>query len=420
MSVTPARAAAFNVIRRVFEQGAYADRALHGEAADLVGRDRGLAMTLAFGTVQRKRTLDHVIEALSSRNVERIDPSALAALRLGAFQLLFLDGISDYAAVNESVELAKAKSKGAGGFVNAILRRTGREGPGLLAGLDDKHVNDAAILHSVPDWLARMWWKELGEDDARALLRRINEPAESALRINTLRGDGAELEIDWRPAEGLPEGRVLDRPFDVFASPAWRDGLLMPQSRASMLVSRTLDPQPGERVLDACAAPGGKTTHLAALMGGEGELVAVEAHPGRATALSGTCTRMGAGNVNVVNADARKLGEQFGSFDRVLLDPPCSGLGTLQSRPDLRWQANPEAIGELVLRQRQLLDAVAARLSPGGTLVYSLCTVSQAEGDGVVDAFLAANPDFVDDQRQQLLQHRELTDGFYIARLRRN
>ena len=420
MSVTPARAAAFAVVRRVFEQGAYADRALHAEAASLVGRDRGLAMTLAFGTVQRKRTLDHVIEALSSRNVERIDPSALAALRLGMFQLLFLDGISDYAAVNESVELAKAQSKGAGGFVNAILRRAGREGPGLMAGLDDRHVNDAAILHSVPDWLARMWWNELGEDDARGLLRRINEPAESALRINTLRGEGAGLEIDWLAADGLPEGRVLSGAFDVFASDAWREGLLMPQSRASMSVSRVLAPEAGERVLDACAAPGGKTTHLAALMGGEGEVVAVEAHPGRATALSGTCTRMGAVNVRVVNMDARKLGDELGTFDRVLLDPPCSGLGTLQSRPDLRWHATPEAIGELALRQQELLSAVATRLRSGGTLVYSLCTVSRAEGDGVVDAFLAGNRDFVDDQRQQLLQHRELTDGFYIARLRRN
>jgi 16S rRNA (cytosine967-C5)-methyltransferase len=420
MSVTPARTAAFAVVRRVFEQGAYADRALHGEAASLVGRERGLAMTLAFGTVQRKRTLDYVIEALASRTVERIDPSALAALRLGLFQLLFLDGISDYAAVHESVELAKAQSKGAGGFVNAILRRAGREGRGLLEGLDDAHLEDAAILHSVPDWLARMWWDELGEDDARGLLRRINEPAESALRINTLRGDGAGLEIDWRPAEGLPEGRVLSGAFDVFASDAWREGLLMPQSRASMLVSRAVAPEPGERVLDACAAPGGKTTHLAALMGGEGEVVAVEAHPGRATALSGTCTRMGAVNVRVLNADARKLDPELGTFDRVLLDPPCSGLGTLQSRPDLRWQATPESIGELALRQRQLLSAVAARLRPGGTLVYSLCTVSRVEGDGVVDGFLAGNPEFTDDGRQQLLQHRELTDGFYIARLRRS
>jgi 16S rRNA (cytosine967-C5)-methyltransferase len=251
------------------------------------------------------------------------------------------------------------------------------------------------------------------------LLAVVNQPAESALRINTLRGDGEGLGIAWHQAEELPEGRILDQPLDVFASTAWRDGLLMPQSRGSMLVARTLAPQPGERVLDVCAAPGGKTTHLAALMEGTGEVVAIELHPGRAASLQETCTRMGADKVKVLCADARELSEQHGSFDRVLVDPPCSGLGTLQSRPDLRWHVEAEMVAQLATRQRELLAAAAARVRAGGTLVYSLCTVSRLEGDGVIDAFLEANPSFAVEQRRQLLQHRDLTDGFYIARLRR-
>jgi 16S rRNA (cytosine967-C5)-methyltransferase len=185
-----------------------------------------------------------------------------------------------------------------------------------------------------------------------------------------------------------------------------------------MAVARFVAPAPSERVLDLCAAPGGKTTHLAALMGDEGEIVAVERHPGRARALGATCDRMRARCVRVDCADAA-LPRADGPFDRVLVDPPCSGLGTLQSRPDLRWRARPEAIDELAALQLRILAAGASVLAPGGTLIYSVCTISRAEGDAVIDRFLAQHPDFRDDARQQLLPHRDGTDGFFIARLRR-
>jgi 16S rRNA (cytosine967-C5)-methyltransferase len=303
-----------------------------------------------------------------------------------------------------------------------VLRRAIREGPALLAALRDDTPEAAAVAHSVPDWLARQWFDELGPSDARALLAAINDPAESALRVNTLLAP-LELELPVRAhAAGveLPEGRVLDEPFDVFGSPAWRDGLVMPQSRASMLVARTLDPLPGEQVLDLCAAPGAKTTHLAALMGGEGELVAVEAHAGRAAALSETCARMGAGHVRVLQADGRELDAGFeGKFDRVLVDPPCSGLGTLQSRPDLRWQERRSRLGELAGKQLELLRAGAAALRPGGSLVYSVCTVSRAEQEGVIERFLATESGFELLATRRLLPHRDGTDGFFIASLRR-
>ncbi len=433
MSVAPAREAAYTVIRRVFEQGAFADRALHSAVTELDGRDRALAMTLAYGTVQRKRTLDHLLSDYSSRPLAKLDPAILAALRLGLFQMLYLGGVADYAAVNESVELAKRSSRGGSQLVNAVLRRAGREAPSRLAQLDDDTAIRAAVLNSVPDWLAEMWWRELGPERARGLMMSVNLPAESAIRVNTLKATREQV-VERLPAEvkahpapawadqpSLPELSdvlVLDGAFDAFGSELFVAGALMPQSRGSAVVAAVLAPQAGERVLDLCSAPGAKTTQLSALMGGEGELVAVEVHPGRARALAETCRQMGAENVTVRELDAREFTESM-SFDRVLVDPPCSGLGTLQARPDLRWQPRRGQIGELAAKQLKLLGAGAAALRPGGTLVYSVCTISRAEGQGVIDAFVADHPDFSCDARWQLLPSVDRTDGFFIAVLGR-
>lgn len=411
---TPARRAAYRVVRRVFEEGAYADRALHGEARRLDPRERALATQLAFGTVQRRATLDHVIERLA-RPVGRLDPPVAAALRLGLFQLLFLDGVSDHAAVHESVELAKDARGPGHKLVNAVLRRVVRERPELPS---DDTPEGAAIAHSYPRWIAELWWERFGAQDARALLRRGNEPAELALRANTLvttRDElAARLPVPTRPAPdpALPEGLVVDGPFAAHGHPLWRDGAYTAQSRASMLVARAVDPRPGERVLDMCAAPGGKTTHLAALMAGQGEVVAVERHEGRARALTRTCQRMrAAATVRVEVADAATFTAPE-RFDRVLVDPPCSGLGTLQGHPDLRWRVSPEDVVRLAARQREILAAAVSSLSAGGTLVYSTCTLSPAENEEQ----LAGTGLRVDHERH-VLPHRECTDGFYIARL---
>ena len=420
--VSPARACALRVIRRVFEHGAYADRAFTAEAAELEPRDRALAMALAYGTVQRRATLDHVAAQLTGRPPERLDAPVLAALRLGLFELLYLGGAAEHAAVNETVELAKQARPHAAGLVNAVLRRATREGRTILEALDDETPAAAAVMYSVPGWLASQWWDELGADEARALLRVVNSPAESALRVNSLVADAAAvaagLPVATRSAPGLPEGLVLDGPYDVQGSEPWRAGALQSQSRASMLVSRILDPAPGQRVLDLCAAPGGKTTHLAALIEDDGEVVAVERHPGRAEALERTVARMRAACVRIEVGDAT-IPRSDGPFDRVLVDPPCSGLGTLQSRPDLRWRARPEAIGELASLQARILAAGAQALAPGGSLVYSVCTISRAESEGVVEGFLRDRGDFTVERRVQLLPHRDGTDGFFIARLSR-
>jgi 16S rRNA (cytosine967-C5)-methyltransferase len=422
--VSPARICALRVVRRVFEQGAYADRALASEAADLQARDRALAMALSYGTVQRRATLDHVAGQLVKRPLNRLDAPVLAILRLGLFELLYLGGAAEYAVVNEMVELAKQQYPHGAGLVNAVLRRGARDGRGMLERLDDETAQSAAVLHSVPGWLASKWWDELGAGEARALLRVVNEPAESALRVNTLVASVEDvrtaLPVPSRPAgvggADLPEALVLDGPFDVQGSELWISGSVQPQSRASMLVSRILAPEPGQRVLDLCAAPGGKTTHLAALMGGRGEIVAVERHPGRAAALERTAARLGAASVRVEVGDAgRARGD--GPFDRILVDPPCSGLGTLQSRPDLRWRARPEAVVELAAVQARVLAAGADVLAPGGVLVYSVCTISREEGEGVIEQFLDRYHEFEAVEVVQLLPHRDRTDGFFIARL---
>jgi 16S rRNA (cytosine967-C5)-methyltransferase len=428
--VTPARACAFTVLRRVFEQGAYADRALAAEARNLDPRDRALATALSYTTVQRRATLDHVLEALSSRPLERLDPVVLAALRLGLAQLLLLDGIADHAAVHESVELAKRASPGAGSFVNAVLRRATREGAGLLAGLDDATAAHAAVLHSVPPWLAQMWFDELGAEEARALLRAVNRPPESALRVNTLVAAPADvaaaLPVASRPAT-LPEGLVLEGPFDLEGSELWRDGAIMGQSRGSMAPAHALDPHAGERVLDLCAAPGAKTGQLAAMMQDDGRILAIERHPGRAAALARTLARLHVSCAEVRVADAAAPGTAE-RFDRVLVDPPCSGLGTLQSRPDIRWRVTPERVAALPDAQLAILRAGADRVAEGGRLVYSVCTISRVECERVIERFLAAEPGFVleplgddpaGDPFRRLLPHRDGTDGFFIAAVSR-
>ena len=405
MPASPARRAAFRVLRRVFEQDAFADQALHAEADGLDARERAFARQLVFGTVQRRRALDHVVSSLTG--AKTLDPPIRAALRLGAFQLLFLDGVPAHAAVAESVELVKRRR--GSGLVNAVLRRAAREGAGILDAADE------AVRESYPDWLAQLWRDAYGAETAARLMRRLNEPAELALRANRLKTTAEELAAaiggtvagpEW-PDAVLPGG-----PFDAHGHPLWHAGHYMPMSRSSQRVAPFLGPQPGERVLDLCAAPGGKTTHLAALMQGEGEVVSVERHPGRAEQLRTTAARMGAAIVDVQVGDAAEL-RRDGPFDRVLADPPCSGLGTLQARPDLRWRMTPERIAGLVAELRRILRAALAAVRPGGVVVWSTCTLDPAE-----NAELLRDLDgFELDEAVTLFPHDTGSAGFELARL---
>jgi 16S rRNA (cytosine967-C5)-methyltransferase len=425
-AIAPARLCAYTVLRRVFERGAYADRAFAADAAELDPRDRALAMRLAYGAVQRTGTLDHFIQVLAERPAAALDPPLLAALRLGLYELAYSSGAPDYAVVADAVQLAKTHARAGHGLVNAVLRRAAREGvDALLATLTDHTPQAAAVMHSHPEWIAQLWWDALGPDDARALMAADNQPLEVALRANTLLTDAAtlasRLAVRTHLDPRIPEAVVPDEPFDAHGSPLWQQGHFHAQSRAAMLVARALDPQPGERVLDLCAAPGGKTTHLAALMQAQGELIAVERNPRRGATLQRTAARLHAHNVHVELADAAQPRSQPADFDRVLVDPPCSGLGTLQARADLRWRASPDALEQLTRLQATILAAGARALRSGGVLVYSTCTISPTENDHLIAAFLDANPDFALDGSGPLLTlpHRDHTAGFFIARLRR-
>lgn len=437
--VAPARRCAYAVIRRVFEQDAYADRVLQSEARDLDTRDRSLAMRLAYGAIQRRGTLDHVIEHLAGRPPAQLDAPVLGALRLGLYELLYLAGAPDRAVVADCVELAKTLRSSGHNLVNAVLRRAAREGAETLVGvLRDDTPDRAAIAHSHPQWLARTWWSELGAHEARALMFADNEPGELALRVNALRADLAtvavELGVPTHTDPELSEALVLDGPFDLHGSELWATGAITAQSRAAMLVARVLDPRPGERVLDLCAAPGGKSTHMAALMEDQGEILAVEHNPVRAKRLSETARRLHTGCVRVELSDAALERREGAVFDRVLVDPPCSGLGTLQTRADLRWRLTPKHIEQLKGIQARILAAAAKALRPGGVLVYSTCTLSAVENEQQIESFLKRNPDFALDDlvhEWQLhphprapkvlltMPHRDRTAGFFIARMRR-
>jgi 16S rRNA (cytosine967-C5)-methyltransferase len=403
-----ARGAAYEVVLRVFEEDAYADRVLRSVAGSLDGRDRALAQRLAFGTVQRARTLDHAIDQLGRRPTRKLDPPVRAALRLGAYQLGFTD-VATHAAVNETVELVRAaRLERAVPFANAVMRRLSEGLPALLASLTEDTPAAAALKHSYPDWVAELWWDALGPEQALALMRAQNEPPERVVRLNRRRTGM----VEGRPDADLPDALHVER-VDEEALAA---GLIWPQSRGSQLAGLAVGSQPGERTLDLCAAPGGKATQLA------GEVVAVELHPGRARELEENCRRLGADNVTVINADATQLPAELTGFDRVLVDAPCSGLGVLAARPDLRWRAQP-----LPDLQRTLLRVAAERVKPGGTIVYSVCTINPEETEDVVGASgLRVEslgdewPQFRHPTRPEFLQtlpHVHGTSGFFISRL---
>ena len=398
--VSPARAAAYETVFRVFEQDAYADRALRTAVASLDQRDRAFAQRLAYGTIQRARTLDYAIEQLGRRPARKLDPPVRAALRLGAYELGFMQ-TPRHAAVNEAVELVRrARLERAVAFTNAVLRRVADGIEALLESLPE-----GALKQSYPNWVEQVWTRDFGREQALALMRAQNEAPETVVRL--IRGD-----IAGEPTDTPGAYRVARVDEEALA-----EGRIWPQSRGSQLAGLTVGARAGERTLDLCAAPGGKATMLA------GDVTAVEKHPGRARELEENAARLGAMKVSVVCADALELPPELRDYDRALVDAPCSGLGVLASRPDLRWRAEP--LPEL---QLALVGAAADRVRTGGTIVYSVCTLNADENEAVVDASGLAPeplgeewPQFAHPKRPEFLLTRpdlHRTSGFFIARLR--
>ncbi len=391
----PARTAAYKVVRRVFEDEAYADRAIASAAAGLDPRDRALAQRIAYGTVQRIRTIDHGIDLLGSRPARDLDPPVLAALRIAGYEIAWSEA-PPHAVVNDVVELVRdAGLPHATGFTNAVARRLAEGFPALVASLPA-----GPLAESYPDWIYETWVRDWGEQEALALMRAQNEPAELVVRSEVAVGEPTDIPGAYRlergHVEGTDEGRI------------W-------QSRGSQLAGLAVGSRDGERILDACAAPGAKTTML------RGQVTAVELHAGRASELEENVRRLGVTNVRVVNADIRELDEH--GFDRALVDAPCSGLGVLARRPDLRWRGIP-----LPALQLELLQAAAERTRSGGTVLYSVCTINSDENEAVVDASALEPeplgeewPGFAHPKRPEFLlttPHRHGTSGFFIARLR--
>jgi 16S rRNA (cytosine967-C5)-methyltransferase len=402
--ISPARQAAYEVLLRVFEQDAYADRAFRTASEGLDERERAFAQRLAYGSVQRARTLDHAIEALGRRPVRKLDPPVRAALRLGAYQLEYTD-TAPHAAVNESVELVRrARLERAVPFTNAVMRRLSDGIRPLLESLPD-----GPLKESYPDWIYETFVRVLGAEGALALMHAMNEPLETVVRL-----------VSGEPPSGaektdVPGAYRVERVDEALVA----EGRIWPQSRGSQLAGLCVASTDGDRVLDLCAAPGGKTGQL------RGEVTAVEIDPARARELRDNLTTMGRADVSVVEADGTALPPELVGFDRALVDAPCSGLGVLAQRPDLRWRATP--LPEL---QLALLRSAAERVREGGTIVYSVCTLNPDECEEVVDASglrvlpLGEEwPEFAHPARPEFLltlPHLHGTSGFFIARLVRS
>jgi len=433
--VSPERLAAYRVLRRV-DEGAYADRAFAAEArkSGFPERERGAAMRLAYGATQRRRTLDWLIDEVVD-NPRAVEPEVRDVLRLGAYELVWSDRVPAPAAVDQAVRLVRGvhgvdrRRAARAGLVNAVMRKLADTARERVDGLAED-PDALALAHSMPDWIASGLVESLGEEDAAGVMAAANEPAESALRWNPLRGPREEvlaaLTVPWHADPLIPEAIVLEGPFGVEETPLWAEGRAMGQSRGSMLPARALDPRPGERILDLCSAPGAKATHLAAISGNEATIVCVELHPARARALRALGERMGA-RLEVIEGDAREV-EIPGVFDAVLVDPPCTGLGVLAARPDARWRRRPEALEELTGMQAALLARAIGAPRPGGRVVYSTCTLLSAENERVVAAS-GAHVESLEDTFPGLghprlpgalltLPHRHGTDGFFVARLR--
>jgi 16S rRNA (cytosine967-C5)-methyltransferase len=430
--------------------GAYADLALERELqrSRLSPADRALATELAYGAIRQRLLLDAWLDALGRVPAARQPPRLRWLLHLGLYQLLFSQRVPAAAAVSTTVELAKRGGLGrlapvANGLLRQLLRRrqgltppsASASGAGLEPwcglSLPDDPAAALALRHSLPPWLAALLLEWLPPERAEAFGRACNRPPALDLRVNPLRasreGLRAALAAAGVAAEplagpGLEQGLSLSgRVGDLRQLPGYAEGHWCVQDRSAQRIAPLLDPQPGEQLLDACAAPGGKCTQIAELIGDRGQVWALDRSPKRLQRLERNAARLGLGCIRTLAADATALAalrpEWCGQFHRVLVDAPCSGLGTLARHADARWRLEPAAIGELVDLQRRLLEGVAPLLSPGGVLVYATCTVHPAENGELIDAFLADHPAWLQQQRQQWWPGEEPGDGFFLARL---
>lgn len=441
MPISPARRAAFEILRRVEDTDAYSSALLGATDDTLNTKDRSLCHELVLGVLRQRLWLDRCIEHFGARRIEKLDRPVVLALRLGIYQLRFLTRVPASAAVNDSVNLVReAKLKSAASFVNAVLRRATRE-PDYdpATGIDDP-LERLAIETSHPRWLIERWVSQFGSEATGALARANNTAAPLAFRftakalsrqqpqmiIDELRAAGAEP----RASTIARNGWRVDRTAAVLRELS-RDGLIYFQDEGSQMVAQMLGAQNNERILDVCAAPGSKATLIAALAP-QAVIIAGDVHEHRTRTVKEFAINQQAENVLPVTHDATHgLPFTESSFDRVLVDAPCSGTGTLRHNPEIRWRLQPSDIPELAAKQKSILGNAAALVRPGGTLVYSTCSLETEENESIVSEFRERHPDFeievldapaalmTDQKTVRTWPHKNDADGFFVAAFRR-
>jgi 16S rRNA (cytosine967-C5)-methyltransferase len=401
------RAKALEILHSV-EDGAFADAFIDQARQAFGARDSAFILELVYGTLRNRALLDSALDQFSSQPVEKTDAWTRNILRLGAYQLLFLDRVPASAAVNTATELAKAFGK-KHGYVNGLLRNLDRKRKELSRPGTDDPVKRLSVLYSHPEWLVRRWVARFGGATAETLLRANNLHAPLVIRTNTLKTTRDELRASLesegakvREVKYSPAGLEMQSSPGILSLSAFQKGLFIVQDEAAQLVSMMLDPEPGDIVLDACAAPGGKATHLAELMRDRGTIIALENDRGRIGKIGENSERLGTTIIVPAPGDATKYRE--GRFDKVLVDAPCSGLGVLRRHPDGRWNKDEKTVRERAALQRRMLENCAKLLKPGGALVYATCSTEPEENEDVVTAFLSnAGSDFaIDDPRPHL------------------
>lgn len=449
------RDVALQVLLDVDIRDAYVNLALntHLNRSQMSGRDRAFVTELVYGVVRWRGTLDWIISRAARRPIESIDAIPRNLLRLGAYQGTFLRSVPGPVACHETVEQAKRRIPKAQGFINAVCRAiVNRPWQEDLPPVSEQPVRHLAAATSHPEWIVERWIDRFGVEQAYALCAAGNVVPPVSIRTNTLRTSReallaglAEQGLNVRPSVWLPEGILLQNAGSVEQLPGYKDGMFVVQDEAAGLVGHVLSPRPGQIVFDMCAAPGGKTTHIAQLMGDVGQVIAIEEHQGKARLITEAARRLGMNSIQTICGDARKLPEMLPhQADCVLLDAPCSGLGLLRKKPDIRWRRQPSDIRDLVVLQRELLEAAVTAVKPGGTLVYSTCTIEPEENEEQIQWCLERHPEFRSEPAWSTLSsdvsarltsnappstqgdpwlllypHIHGTDGFFIARLRR-
>ena len=421
------RLAATKILYDVATRGAYSNVALAQtlRAEKFSDLDRKFCTELVFGAIKAGASLDWKISKYLARPTKKIDEKILAVLRTGFYQIFFLDRVPNSAAVNESVELAKKFcGLSASKFVNAVLRAAVRE-PQKSAFPAGDDVKSLALKNFHPAWLVKMFAEEFGLDATKKILTFDNTEPPLCLRVNFLKTTREKIlavlknsGVQAEPSTFAPEGIICRGHGALDKFQPLRDGLCQVQDESSMTAARFLNPQPGEFVIDCCAAPGGKSTHMAELMKNRGRIVAADIYDTKLEHIAQNAKRLGIKIIEPTLIDARDIGEKFfAQADKVLVDAPCSGLGVLRRKADLRWKKNPDELEALPALQEKILDGAAKTLKPGGILVYSTCTIIRRENQNVVEKFLAAHENFKLVETKIFLPHVTGTDGFFSAKL---